>query len=283
MNMDSLSTEEIIAEAVLDGMVEHREAVDSAETRSLQDELESTAAILAAEFAAADTETMPSGVRERLSAALSSSIAPGAASDSIEPAKSSEASIPFRGADDGRLITEQKRVPWVASAGWFVAAASVMFALTLNRFQSTTQPAVEQTPSLAEQVSQLRADESTVEAAWGAWTPVLPGDVGEPEPGAEDVAGWVVWNQAQQSGYLVLENLAVNDPSVEQYQLWIVDGTQQYPVDGGVFNVANSSQTIVPIDAKIGVTSPAAFGITVEQPGGVVVSKRVRRVVVAAI
>jgi len=98
---------------------------------------------------------------------------------------------------------------------------------------------------------------------------------------APGVSGEVVWHQDLQQGYMVFENLPVNDPSAEQYQLWIVDGAPTHPVDGGVFDVTSSGEVIVPIDPKLEIKNPVAFGVTVEPPGGVVVSDRTKRVVVA--
>ena len=60
----------------------------------------------------------------------------------------------------------------------------------------------------------------------------------------------------------------------QQYQLWIVDPERAaQPVDGGVFDVqAGTREVIIPINAKLAVNNPAAFAITLEKPGGVVVS-----------
>ena len=73
-----------------------------------------------------------------------------------------------------------------------------------------------------------------------------------------------------------LENLAVNDPTKNQYQLWIVDPDRdELPVDGGVFDITlNDGKSIIPIRNALQVTKPAAFVITLEQPGGVVKSKQ---------
>ena len=44
-------------------------------------------------------------------------------------------------------------------------------------------------------------------------------------------------------------------------------------MDGGVFDVEDASgEILIPIDAKLRVIDPAAFVITAEKPGGVVVS-----------
>jgi anti-sigma-K factor RskA len=71
--------------------------------------------------------------------------------------------------------------------------------------------------------------------------------------------------------------LKPNDPTEHQYQLWIFDGErdERYPVDGGVFNVpAGAAEVVVPIRAAVLVHAAKAFAITIEKPGGVVVSER---------
>ena len=59
-------------------------------------------------------------------------------------------------------------------------------------------------------------------------------------------------------------------------------GDERYPVDGGVFNVtAGTAETLVPIDPAIRVTKATLFVVTVERPGGVVVSDRSRVALIA--
>ncbi len=78
---------------------------------------------------------------------------------------------------------------------------------------------------------------------------------------------------------MVFENMPVNDPKLEQYQFWLVSADHEHPIDGGVFNIASSGRVIVPIDAKIRASNLAALGVTIEKPGGVVVSDRTDRMV----
>lgn len=91
-----------------------------------------------------------------------------------------------------------------------------------------------------------------------------------------DAKGEVVWSDLRQEGYMTLSNIPANDPTKRQYQLWIVDPARdEIPVDGGVFNIpAGAGSVVIPIDAKLAVRNPAAFVITLEQPGGVVKSKQ---------
>ena len=75
---------------------------------------------------------------------------------------------------------------------------------------------------------------------------------------------------------MTLTDLPANDPSAQQYQLWIVDPSRdEKPVDGGVFDIpAGATTAVIPIRNPLVVKNPAAFVITLEQPGGVVVSKQ---------
>lgn len=93
-------------------------------------------------------------------------------------------------------------------------------------------------------------------------------------PAYKAVTGDVAWNDERQEGYLRLVGMPMNDPSISQYQLWIVDPDRDAnPVDGGVFDVPEGAgEIVIPINAKLIVSNPDAFAITREQPGGVVVS-----------
>jgi anti-sigma-K factor RskA len=98
-----------------------------------------------------------------------------------------------------------------------------------------------------------------------------------------NAGGSIVWSSDLQAGVMVLRGLAANDPTTEQYQLWIVDRRREGPpVDGGVFDVPVGDELRIPVDAKLLVGDPAVFTITVERPGGVVVSRQDRVVMVAA-
>ncbi len=100
-----------------------------------------------------------------------------------------------------------------------------------------------------------------------------------------EVSGDVVWSDGKQTGYMRFKGLPINDRSKESYQLWIFDETQdeKTPIDGGVFDVNSDGETIVPITAKLKVKNPKLFAVTVEKPGGVVVSKREKIPVLAKI
>ncbi|QDT01968.1 Anti-sigma-K factor rskA [Rubripirellula lacrimiformis] len=124
------------------------------------------------------------------------------------------------------------------------------------------------------QRQQLQTSEDHLEISW------TPGTT----PFDNPVSGDVVWSNSQQSGFMRFVDMPINDPSQEQYQLWIIDPARDdEPIDGGVFDVTKSGEVIVPIDAKLQVIDPAAFAITIEKPGGVVVSTQERLPLLASV
>ena len=160
------------------------------------------------------------------------------------------------------------RTPWIP---WLAAAAALALAVAgwWPRAEAPTGVEVAGPPP-------IEAVESAADAVRWAWTGTEDAAVGD----AGEVGGEVVWSRAEQRGFMRISGLAVNDPNVEQYQLWIFDKArdERYPVDGGVFDVAadGDGEVLVPIDAKVGVDEAYLFAITVERPGGVVVSSRER-------
>lgn len=148
----------------------------------------------------------------------------------------------------------------IASGGWPLKGGSV---------------AALAAASPAEQRARLLAEApDTVKLAWSATA----------DPAGQGESGDIVWSSARQQGYMTFRTLASNDPAKTQYQLWIFDGTrdERYPVDGGVFDVdASRGEVVIPITARVKVAAPKLFAVTVEAPGGVVVSKRERIVVTA--
>jgi len=91
-----------------------------------------------------------------------------------------------------------------------------------------------------------------------------------------ELNGDVVWQDESQTGFMRFSGLPANDPQQSQYQLWIVDPERDsVPVDGGVFNIpAGDGEVLVPVRAALRVSAPVAFVVTVEKPGGVVVSQQ---------
>ena len=130
-------------------------------------------------------------------------------------------------------------------------------------------------PSLAEQRTELL--QRAPDVVKFDWTPTV-------DQAATGATGDVVWSNQQQKGFMRFKGLAKNDPQTNQYQLWIFDAKQddRYPIDGGVFDISPATgDVIVPIRAAIRVAEPQMFAVTVEKPGGVVVSSRGRIAVTA--
>jgi len=149
---------------------------------------------------------------------------------------------------------------------WLVAAACIAFgaASTYALLRAGLETPQEFPTDPARFVSQHP------EAVRWPWTPT--GDdhvVGE-------VRGEAIFDSRSSKGLLVIEGLAVNDPTLEQYQLWIFDAARddRYPVDGGVFDVPLGGRAVIPVAAKLSVDKPVLFAVTIERPGGVVVSER---------
>lgn len=168
--------------------------------------------------------------------------------------------------------------------GWFAAAACAVLAVAgwWPRLQGQRPIDI---------VSMASADKDTIERArerllaeakvmQREWKPTE-------DPAGRGVTGDIVWDPQSQVGYMRFRGLPTNNPQEIQYQLWIFDATRgdQYPVDGGVFNIpANSGgEIVVPILAKLPIRDPALFAVTIEKPGGSVVSARERIVVVAPV
>ena len=164
--------------------------------------------------------------------------------------------------------------------GWAVAAAACValaFNLYLTRSateivrgpEPTPSPVATATPGPAALRERLLASADDVtRAEWAA------GNVDT----IKEISGDVVWSDQLQEGYMRFRGLPPNDASKEQYQLWIFDETQpaETPIDGGTFDVSTDGEVIIPIDARLKARNPALFAVTIEKPGGVVVSDRKR-------
>lgn len=176
-----------------------------------------------------------------------------------------------------RPVGQSRPVQWFP---WTVAAAAVLMALTALVLSKSSPPL----PSLAEQraafIDQTPADQRL---QWD-WI------VTEDSANAGGVTGDIVWSDEANRGYMKIVGLEMNNPNESQYQLWIFDATRpegelpqfgegllsQRPIDGGVFDITESGELIIEIDAKLAVKQAAAFAVTIEPPGGVVVSDRSR-------
>lgn len=155
---------------------------------------------------------------------------------------------------------------------WLACAASL--ALAVGMLAYSNRPPTPRPTAAAQRTELVSQATDLVTVSWS------PGKT----PFNESVGGDVVWSNEAQKGFMRFTNMPVNDPTVEQYQLWIIDPQRDdEPIDGGVFDIPEDGEVIVPIDAKLAVLEPAAFAITIEKPGGVVVSTQERLPLLAAV
>jgi hypothetical protein len=265
---ESQRADDLLCDRILFGLDdaeerELRELVEplGVESLPLARELEEVAAAIA--LAELSVESMPRGLAEKILAAA----------PSVTPAPARSVARP-RG---------REAIGWIAAA----AAAAIAIAGWWPRLRgpaeapepdpksiATVEIPTPKAPTLSEERDALLAtapDAKTI--AWQATK----------DPGAEGASGDVVWSTSAQRGYMRFRGLRRNDPTKIQYQLWIFDKERddKYPVDGGVFDV-DGDEVVVPITPKIVAKAPTLFAITIEPPGGVVVSKREHIVLTAA-
>lgn len=183
-----------------------------------------------------------------------------------------------------RSVPVRARAAWFESAaiGWYAAAAMLLLAVgawwpglegmvgagTPAALTELMPPAMERERLLASGTELFRWD----------WAPTE-------DPAAQGLSGDVVWSAALQAGFMRFQGLQANNPAATRYQLWVFDAErdERFPVDGGVFDVpAGAAEVVVPIRPVLPVGAAVAFAVTVELPGGAVVSTRERIVALAA-
>jgi len=242
--------------AELDALTREIEAEDAsfdveAELAAVAEDLALTHAALA--HGRQPIEPLPQHLHDRLVTEAGRHF--GWSPSALEPSPRASAPAPVHRPSFGA------RLGWVAAA-----AAAVALVVVLTRPDDAAEP-----ESFEGFVA--RADDEIV-VDWDATQPL-----------GEGVTGAVAWSASEQTGVMRFDGLEPNDPSVSQYQLWIIDAERpgEDPVDGGVFDVASSGRVEVPIDAKLAVGSPAVFAVTVEKPGGVVVSDQSQLFLAAAV
>ena len=197
-------------------------------------------------------QPLPAALRERVAAQAAEYFA---TQHSAESAGGEVVPFPVKAEDAPRTADTGR---WL---GWLAAAACLILAVTAWLPERPLAPAQACSALIA------RADD-VLQLEWTATE----------DPAAGGASGDVVWSTAEQAGFMRFRGLPVNNPSVEQYQLWIFDAEQdeRFPVDGGVFDVTAAGEVVVPIDPKLPVATPTLFAVTIEKPGGVVVSSRER-------
>lgn len=185
----------------------------------------------------------------------------------------------------GQIVEVAPKSSFWQWLGWAVAAAAgvvLAFNLWLTRVQPNDaivkQPETIQTPTPELSAAQKRAE------FLASATDVVKKDWKSPKD-EQKILGDIVWSNSQQKGYLRFRGLAANNPTKESYQLWIVDETQdkKTPISGGVFNITENGEIVIPIDAQLEIKKPIMFAVTKEKPGGVVVSKQTEFVAIAKV
>lgn len=181
--------------------------------------------------------------------------------------------------------------PLTMWGGWVAAAACLIVAVVVSspsgsssEIPGSVAAADPSDPSVI--LARVQEVPDTTRASWLGIDQVPPLAAEAPHRFDEGISGEVVWSEDLDQGVMRISGLTENDPSEWVYQLWIFDKTRddgtlaQRPVDGGVFDFSNAKRdpktgdVLVPINAKLPVGEAFLFAVTVEPPGGVVVSDR---------
>ena len=225
-----------------------------------EDYLDDAVAVMAVAFeeSQAESEPLPQGLAERIGTHIEST--PASKAPSVASRIPSSAG-------------QQPNSPagvfgW---AGWLAAAA--MFVVSVMLWRPVEQPV----SNAAQLMSWGAAHPDAVR--WD-WAPGLANP-------AEGVTGYATFSPEAQEGFIMIKGLDPNDPQIEQYQLWIWDKDREpdpdnpqpladnvHPVDGGVFNVNDRGEVVIPMKIPLRIGKPYLFAVTVERPGGVVKSDK---------
>ncbi len=219
-------------------------------------------------------EQLPAGLSARIAASADEFFASAQDQQRVPSTVGTESSA---GDDEyQKIFTVEPRKSW-NWLGWAVAAAACV-ALVVNVWITRTNPSPLATniptPTVSpekltpeqEFASLVSSQPNITKASWAV------GNLKD----LKEIGGEVVWSDEKQKGFMRLRGLPINDKNKETYQLWIFDKTQDKatPIDGGTFDIEHPGDVIIPINAKLKAQGAELFAITVEKPGGVVVSKR---------
>ncbi len=269
--------DELLADLALDGLSpsEHGELADllnqtdpglAAARACERAEIAAAAAHLAFLAASRAAEPLPASLRARIEADAARVIA---------DAKSApRPSAPDVIARIDASTVQQSGAKRTATLAWPIAAAAMVIAAVSLMLHFSASRANRELTIPADQRLAILASSApdVIRVPWST-------------PDGADAGGEVVWSTQRQEGYMVFKGLPVNDPTKEQYQLWIFDVNQdeRFPLHGGVFDVTSDGEVVVPIEPHLHVVKPTLFAVTIEKPGGVWVSDRSRLPVLAKV
>lgn len=269
--IETQRAEELLLQRATEGLDEHQTAELAA--LGADDDASFDIAAASAMLATLSYEEMPAHLAAKLATTTGMDTTAGPSKASVLP--------PVIPIGSGRKSRATMYAAIAAAASLVIAAGAIFYAAQVTPKETIVERVVEvpaplpKLPTPAEARAELLA--TAKDATTLPWTATK-------DPNAAGASGDVVWSASQQRGFMRFAGLAQNDQKAIQYQLWIFDKDrdQAFPVDGGVFDVSSTGEVIVPITAKLVVNEPVLFAVTIEKPGGVVVSKRERIVVTAA-
>lgn len=290
-NRDEKQLQELLAGKVLgdlsnEELQEFGERFSTIHSKDLQ-ELELTVAALqlalvdpvesfpSANITRADVR-LPDSLRQKITEDAGRYIVP-ATNPSALVARIDEAkSIQNPALNETKVLKERReRSAWRETAAWLAVVASSLIAVQLWFSSPSKNGQATQASTAAElRLALLNSSAKLIRADW----------TNGKTPFENSVTGDVVWNNESQQGFMRFVGLPQNIPTQEQYQLWIIDPDRDAePIDGGVFDISSDGEVVIPIQAKLKVLKPAAFAITIEKPGGVVVSTQERLPLLASV
>jgi hypothetical protein len=227
-------------------------------------------------------EPLPDHLREKILAGANNFFAGEKASNVLPfETQKSRPEDSTAGEDVQKTFAFEPKRPWTQWLGWAfagLACLALAFSLWTNLQKPTVVERVVEVPPQVltplEQYNNLIT--SAKDLKKGVW--INPKN-------EQEVLGEIVWSETEQKGFMKFKGLAATDAAKEDYQLWIFDETQdeKTPIDGGIFDVANNGEVLIPIDARLKFKNPKLFAVTKEKEGGVVVSDRQRLVAIAKV
>ncbi len=170
---------------------------------------------------------------------------------------------------------------WLAAAACLILAAFAWYSKpaasggpdvanqTGSNQTGANQNGANQTPLIAEK-SAIDFEDFKIDASRIFEVAMDPGN----DETGKDASATVYWDEETKRGFVKVAGLNVNDPAVEQYQLWVIDkkrGVADRP-NAGVFDIAESGEAIFEFRSELKVFEAQGFAVTVEKPGGVAVS-----------